>query len=440
MNLSLRARLLLLVLLGVILPLGLLGIVVNFSARRAGVELVHERLRETLRETIVGFGAQWTQRRSLVLDLTEAAAVVDVLQNGTPWQSSVPGMAGEDLVRHWSAVATFLLSAEIRDPAGRVMGRLPRDLGSRARAPVSPAPALDYAFPVRERFSGKVLGSIQVRFKVDQLLPPGFTSMGVAGSVPGIFDVRSGYPLIPLALEASLFSRSEFRWDGEPWVAEDLELEDPPLRFALAAPIEPVVAPFQGAAQEGFWAILLTVILSTYLVSVFSRRLTRPLDDLARAAREVADGDLTAKARESGPPGIRDTAKAFNAMSETLSRTLKELSEKESAAAVGAFASDLAHEVRNPLTAIRTDVQRAQKKLESDPATAAGLMERAVESVDRLNATVGNFLRDDHFQPELQRDNRGSHYRTAGPQDPHVRASHRRTRPHPGQHRGREIL
>ncbi len=393
MNPSLRTRLLLLVLLGVVLPLGLLGIVVNFSARRTGVELVHGRLREALGETVAGFGAQWTQQRSLILDLAEAGAVVEALRAGRPWQDSIPGAAGQEMARLWSTVAPFLISAEILDLEGRVLGVLPRDLVTRGPSAGSPAPALDYTFDIRERFSGETLGSLRIRFRVDQLLPPGFTSMGVAGSIPGIFDGRSGSALIPLALEPSLFSRSEFRWQGEPWVAESLELEDPSLRFALAAPIEPVVAPFQEAARIGFWAILLTALLSIYLVSVFSRRLTRPLDDLAKAAREVAGGNLRAKARESGPPGVRDTARAFNAMSEALSRTLKELSDKESAAAVGAFASDLAHEVRNPLTAIRTDLQRAQKKLESDPATAAGLVDRAVASVDRLNTTVGNFLR-----------------------------------------------
>lgn len=391
---SLRSRLLLLVLLGVVLPLGLLGIVVNFSARRTGVELVHERLREALGETVAGFGGQWNQQRSLVLDLTEARAVMETLRSGMSWQdSSIPGRDREELATLWSAAAPFLISAEIRNLDGEILGVLPGDLVAWGPSTGSLAPALDYTFPIRERFSGEILGSLRVRFRVDRLLPPEFTSMGVAGSVPGIFDGRSGSPLIPLALEASLFSRSEFRWQGEPWVAENLALQDPPLHFALAAPIEPVVAPFQAAARTGFWAILLTALFSTYLVSLFSRRLTRPLDDLARAAREVAAGDLTAKASESGPPGIRYTAQAFNAMGETLSRTLKELSEKESAAAVGAFASDLAHEVRNPLTAIRTDLQRARKKLASDPGAAAGLVDRAMGSVDRLNATVGNFLR-----------------------------------------------
>jgi signal transduction histidine kinase len=193
-------------------------------------------------------------------------------------------------------------------------------------------------------------------------------------------------------MDGDLFTRTRFVWRGEEWVAEERVLEDPPLRFALAAPIEPVTAPFDRAARRGALAILLTLGLSFALVSVFAGRLTRPLDRLAKGAKALASGSLGARVEVSGPPGIRDTARAFNAMSETLQHTLKELSRKEAIGAVGSFAADLAHEVRNPLTAIRTDLQRAQRKMETDPNGALELVDRAVGAVDLLNATVRDFL------------------------------------------------
>jgi signal transduction histidine kinase len=392
-NLTLRSRLLLLVLLGVVLPLGILGLVVNYSAQRTGVNLVEDRIQEALVETVAEFGKQWVRRRSVLLDLTETKAVLGALDGSGPWVGPLQGTDREDLASIWAQVAPFLFYLELRNPEGERVGRLPDALGTNGPGQFRPTGGLDYSFPVRERFSGDELGSVEVRLRVESLLPAGFLALGVAGSVPGIFDSRSGVPLAPLAMEPDLFSRPEFQWRGERWVARELDMEDPPLRFALATPIEPITAPFDRAAQRGFWAIVFAIAISIALVSTFSSRLTRPLDDLAGAAKAVAAGDLSAKARESGPPGIRETARAFNAMSSTLSRTLKELSEKESIAAVGAFAADLAHEVRNPLTAIRTDLQRAQRKMGSDLDTAGVLVERAVGSVDRLNSTVGDFLR-----------------------------------------------
>jgi signal transduction histidine kinase len=391
-DLSLRSRLLLLVLLGVVLPLGLLGLFVNNSAQRTGVELVHTRLQEALAETVEEFGHQWIQKRSLLLDLAESHAVVAALDGTEPWGDRLQGSGRNDINRLWSEVSSFLVFLELKDLEGELVGRLPDALGPTQPGMGRPLGTLDHVLPVVKRFSGEELGTMEARFRVDGLLPPGFLALGVAGSIPGIFDSRSGTSLAPSSMDAPLFSRSEFSWRGENWVAEDRVLEDPPLRFALVAPTEPVTAPFDRAAQRGGWAILLAVFLSFALVTVFARRLMRPLDRLAEAANAVASGDLTARAEESGPPGIRDTARAFNSMGVTLSRTLKQLSQKESIAAVGEFAADLAHEVRNPLTAIRTDLQRAQRKAGSEPELAADLVDRAVGAVDRLNATVSDFL------------------------------------------------
>lgn len=392
LDLSLRSRLLMLVLLGVVLPLGFLGLFVSNSARRTGIDLVHERLQEALGETVDEFGRQWVQRRSLLLDLLETRAVKNALDGSDPWGDSLQGPARGEVSQIWSEVSGFLVTLEIKDLEGNLVGRLPDALGPGPVVPNRPAGTLNYLLPVTARFSGEDLGEMEVRFQVDGLLPPGFLSLGVAGSIPAVFDSRSGLPLAPLSIEGELFGRSEFRWRGEDWVAEERVLEDPPIRFALAAPIEPVTAPFDRVAQRGFWAIIVAVALSFALVTVFARRLTRPLERLADAAKSVASGNLTAQVEEAGPPGVRDTARAFNSMSATLQRTLKELSRREAVAAVGEFAADLAHEVRNPLMAIRTDLQRAQRKVASNPGATAELVDRAMGALDRLNATVSDVL------------------------------------------------
>jgi signal transduction histidine kinase len=391
-DLSLRSRLLLLILLGVVLPLGLLGLFVNNTARRTGIELVHLRLQEALAETVEEFGRQWIQHRSLLLDLAETHAVKDALGGSHPWEDSLQDQDRAELLGLWSQVSGFLVSLELKDLGGNVVGRLPDALGTSAYEPNRPMGTLDYVLPVLERFSGVELGTMEARLRVDGLLPPEFLTLGIAGSIPGVFDSRSGVPLAPLSIEAELFSRSEFRWREEDWVAEARVLGDPPVRFVLAAPIEPVTAPFDRAARRGVWAIIVAVALSFALVTVLARWLTRPLDRLARAATSVASGNLNVQVEESGPPRVRDTAEAFNTMSATLQRTLKDLAREESVAAVGEFAADLAHEVRNPLTAIRTDLQRAQGKVHTEPQVAWELVVRAVGAVDHLNATVSDFL------------------------------------------------
>ena len=67
-------------------------------------------------------------------------------------------------------------------------------------------------------------------------------------------------------------------------------------------------------------------------------------------------------------------------------------SQREALVEVGKFAAILAHEVRNPLTAIRIDLQRVEEKLPPDSPLRVQLA-RALREVERLDQTVTGALR-----------------------------------------------
>jgi signal transduction histidine kinase len=93
-----------------------------------------------------------------------------------------------------------------------------------------------------------------------------------------------------------------------------------------------------------------------------------------------------------GPPEIKGVAEAFNSMTESLDRTLQTLTQREAVAAVGEFASSLAHEVRNPLTSVRMDLQLTRQKFGKE-TDAQVLLDHALSEIDRLNESVSGFLR-----------------------------------------------
>jgi signal transduction histidine kinase len=70
---------------------------------------------------------------------------------------------------------------------------------------------------------------------------------------------------------------------------------------------------------------------------------------------------------------------------------LRELASRESLAAVGEFAASLAHEIRNPLTAIRVDLQSLEEKLPEESSLREPL-ESALTEIERLNQTVRDTL------------------------------------------------
>jgi signal transduction histidine kinase len=404
-HLSLRARFLLLVLLGVVLPLGVVGIAIVRSSRDSGLLLLRGQLDHALEETVLAMGRRWSRNQSALLDLAESAAVQKLLRptETEGFRASARGPAAADglpdtearaaVEAAWDRVADFAWLIELVDLDGNTVLRLPDDL-DRARSARSPPPGfLNHDLAVRERFGGAPQGTLRVRFRSDALLEPGALPGGPGGSVVAVVDRRTGISLTPLPVDPARFEEERFDWGEESWVSVRRDVVDPPVRLVMAAPLGPVTTPLEEAARRGMLALALVAVGAFVLVTVFSRRLTRSLEGLSSAAAAVAAGDLKARAEESGPPAVRETAAAFNAMSATLRETLDRMSQREALAAVGEFAASLAHEVRNPLTSIRVDLERCGRKVEDDPDAARALAERALVEIDRLNASVTDFLR-----------------------------------------------
>lgn len=393
-SLSLRNRFLLLVLVGAVLPLGIAGLWLSSSARRSGQELVRARLEQSLSRIVDATGRRWTISRSLLLDLGDSRVVQAALKEGRTLSAVTDTTALRELEGLWIQAAAAAASVDIRDQAGEFVGRLPGDLDvGQIPSPPQESGFLLYRLPIRDRFSGTELGGLEVRLRAEGLVPPGIVTAGVSGSVLALFDVRTGDPLMPLAMDPELFIGGRFTWLGEDWLGVERRVSQPPVRFVLAGPVGPVTRPFEEAARRGSLVLVVMALGIFILVTLFTRRLTRSLEHLSEVAAGVSRGDLSRRAEEQGSPEVRGTARAFNTMTESLAQTLQKLSQQEAVAAMGEFAASLAHEVRNPLTSIRVDLQRTRRKMDADPTEAAILVDRALREVERLNESVSNFLR-----------------------------------------------
>jgi len=113
------------------------------------------------------------------------------------------------------------------------------------------------------------------------------------------------------------------------------------------------------------------VLLAAILVTVLAGgRLIRPLHALIGAAQRLRDGDDSARVRVSGRDEIARLAAAFNDMSER---------REELEGLRRAMVSDIAHEMRSPVTTIRGWLEAAQDGVaQPDPAFIASLLEEAM--------------------------------------------------------------
>jgi signal transduction histidine kinase len=98
-------------------------------------------------------------------------------------------------------------------------------------------------------------------------------------------------------------------------------------------------------------AIVLFALATLLLTELLARWLSAPLRELARGAAAFAAGDHSMRVRPRGSSEVRDVAEAFNAMADEVQTIVKELREEE--LRKSRFVSDVSHELRPPLTAIR---------------------------------------------------------------------------------------
>ena len=368
---TLRAELLGIVLVAVVVPLALLGLWLVRGTADAGERLLRDRLDAALGLAVRDVGERWVTTRGALLGLADQpgvqrllAGVADTTTRG--FQASLPDGTRE---------------AVLRDASGAERWRLARD------APMDGG-RFTVRFPLRSR-EGKRIGTLEATLVATAVLAPSASS---GGASVGALDRATGSSLLPLAFDAGLARGEDFMWNGERWLVARRVLDDPPVEMIAAAPLADYVMPFRAAARRGVIVLAIVAVLCVVAAAALTRRTTRALEELATTADAVASGALGRTVQVPEGTEVGRLARAFNTMSESLRRTLDALARRESLAAVGEFAAGLAHEVRNPLTAIRIDLQRADEKLDGE-SSLRGPIRRALGQVERLDATVTAALR-----------------------------------------------
>lgn len=111
--------------------------------------------------------------------------------------------------------------------------------------------------------------------------------------------------------------------------------------------------------------ILYIVIFGLFIVGTafVSRRLTRPLVYIQRGLNKISKGNLDTKIPVTSQDEIGRLASAYNEMVSQLKELQEELAAAEREAAWKEMAQQVAHEIKNPLTPIKLNVQHLERQL-----------------------------------------------------------------------------
>lgn len=116
--------------------------------------------------------------------------------------------------------------------------------------------------------------------------------------------------------------------------------------------------------NEAIIFILMALVIGGVVAFFLSQVITRNLRNLTSAAGKISAGDLSARVQVLSRDEVGLLARAFNSMGETLQRTslqvqreYKRRTDAERLACVGEISASIAHEIRNPLSAIINSVK-----------------------------------------------------------------------------------
>jgi len=278
----------------------------------------------------------------------------------------------EDLADGTSALGVFVLRA-VRgsQPSVKLLGGKRLDQQFLADLP-APAGVEAYLYSNGGNSTDAIAPLSQAAFDPKQLL-------GVNGEVPNATKYRL---LIETALRSGQQSSSviyltSHREDSVDSTVLPLKSETGRVMAALivAASRRPMVEAQQHIRSIAYGVAAIGILFAIALSMWIAARVSRPIEELARAAEEVAQGNWETRVRVHGRDEVGTLARSFNHMTSELTAQREKLIQSERVAAWRELARRLAHELKNPLFPLQLTVENLVR--------ARGLSEEVFDEVFR---------------------------------------------------------
>lgn len=287
------------------------------------------------------------QSRLLLTYLLVAGLVLALLATSLAVFLAGNPVAVQDAYRRMDLVSRVLAQRETRGVFGQGAGRLRQTLGG------------------LELAQGRMIlvesaGVIVVDSAPEDPVPP----PDVLSGAPGRGEFEQGNADL-------LYTITAFE-DGRTLI---LILPKPRVRLATLLG-EDLGRPF---VRAGVVALVVSIVLAWMI----ARWVARPLQDLARASRSVADGDYVAPTKVQGPSEVAELGAAFGEMVDRV--RAGQQSQRD-------FVANVSHELKTPLTSIQGFAQAIRDGAAGDEAGVRRAGTVIFEESDRLRHLVEDLL------------------------------------------------
>jgi len=164
----------------------------------------------------------------------------------------------------------------------------------------------------------------------------------------------------------------------------------------LSVKDEKVDAAFSSYQKELIIAVVIALVITSALSLYLSRSITKPILSLASAAEKI-------KNDRSGRSEIPEVSKRDDELGD-LSRALIEMTNNlwQRLDAIEKFAADVSHEIKNPLTSIKSAIETATKI--KDSGKRDQLLTVILDDVNRLDRLITDISDSSRLDAELSRE------------------------------------
>jgi signal transduction histidine kinase len=430
---SLRARLLALFLLFAVVPLLALGgmeYVRSLRALEALIGAQNARVAERIAETITERAA--LLQSDLLLLAENAETQRWLVRRAAGGDDSAAAVDASQFLRDvWERIGPSYASLVFRDRSGTEIYRL----GAAPDADTSPSrngtgqppnvpqesATVQTTDPeeqlVRDLQSGDSLGTVSLTPMLNGMLPVDELASGFGETGYGMVLDRSrdrvlyhpiramqGIAIAPLVaagtwkVSPTTLGRTSgtfrYRAGDTLRLASFQSLVSPEWTVVVSGAVSEFSGPFTAVRRSTLLLFLLVALVATAAFSQLLRRTTRSLEELTTATAVVGRGDFNPTLPPSGRDEVGKLTVAFETMVRKIREMVSQIESSRQMAVLGEFAATLSHEVRNPLTSIKLNLQKLERADRTrDVSERAGRpLEIALREVARLDTVVRGVL------------------------------------------------
>ena len=198
------------------------------------------------------------------------------------------------------------------------------------------------------------------------------------------FSLRDLPPSLVETVESGQAGQQLFVNDqGDPFIGVGVNLRAWDVGYIEAFPLDTTERTLRILATALVVGSLLAAIVATFFGWSTSRRLLRPISNVADAAGEIAAGKLGARLDTEDDPDLNRLAGSFNDMADAVEERISREQR---------FASDVSHELRSPITALTAAIEVLDARRDDLSDRGQQALDVVVGQVRRFNDMVIDLL------------------------------------------------